>query len=563
MTDNKADPRPMDADIDPIAYFEKIRARNRRNAFKTNHPDYVVKRKAYDAQRKGRSGTAFANKSHMGGSSVVIDAGGMDLPEPPFRSGKDGSRIYYANADKAKADKEHEQYQDHRTVLWMAGGVQGIENKTIARLEGFKSEDIMSYLCDLPQHFDKAIRQYGGSATKAQPIFIAFGFGYDVGQIVKDMPYEKRWELNAGKAWAERDNGLPGDLMHYPVLYKGFALTCIPGKMITIFRLKDPANPFYYDGKGVKHVSHNQRICIYDTFGFFQMAFTGALEGFPTVLDKEEYDLVVANKAKRGRCKPEEIEEITLYTSRELKGVVNMLETVRASLETAIDGKPIRLSKWYGAGAIANAALSLFVGNDGKAHLGNMGQYSVAQWEDPDHYCNWVKRAYFGARIDLVKQGNHKGFLFEYDIASAYPAIARELPSMKDGRWELVERPTREQAFSSSALSMFEVKTHNYSEDFPFYALPFRTQSGAIMFPPIVWGYYMRDHVIAAYKHFDTFMSAERLQNYSRYGEGPEIEIVRAWIFHPASAFKPLGFVRDMFGYRNQIAKFNKNGSIG
>jgi hypothetical protein len=240
-----------------------------------------------------------------------------------------------------------------------------------------------------------------------------------------------------------------------------------------------------------------------------------------------------------------------------------MLETIRASLETAIDGKPIRLSKWYGAGAIANAALSLFVGNDGKAHLGNMGQYSVAQWEDPDHYCNWVKRAYFGARIDLVKQGNHKGFLFEYDIASAYPAIARELPSMKDGRWELVERPTREQAFSSSALSMFEVKTHNYSEDFPFYALPFRTQSGAIMFPPIVWGYYMRDHVIAAYKHFDTFMSAERLQNYSRYGEGPEIEIVRAWIFHPASAFKPLGFVRDMFGYRNQIAKFNKNGSIG
>ena len=92
------------------------------------------------------------------------------------------------------------------------------------------------------------------------------------------MSYEKRWELNAGKAWAKRDNRLPDDLMHCPVLYKGFALTtCIPGKILTIFRLKDPANPFYYDGKGVKHVSYRQRICIYDTFGFFQMAFTGAL----------------------------------------------------------------------------------------------------------------------------------------------------------------------------------------------------------------------------------------------------------------------------------------------
>ena len=247
----------------------------------------------------------------------------------------------------------------------MAGGINGIDNETIVNLNGFKSEEIMSYLCNLPQHFDNAIKQYSGAATKAKPIFISFGFGYDVAQIVKDMPYEKRYELNAGKAYSNPNDGLPGDLMHYPVLYKGFALTCIPGKMVTIFRLKDPANPFYYDGKGVKHVSYSQRICIYDTFGFFQMAFTGALEGFPSALNKEEYDLVVANKAKRGRFKPEDIEEITRYTSLELKGLVNMLDTIRASLRTAIEGKPIELSKWYGAGAIANAALKLFLGKDG------------------------------------------------------------------------------------------------------------------------------------------------------------------------------------------------------
>jgi hypothetical protein len=122
MTDNKADPRPMDADIDPIAYFEKLRAANHQRAFKETHPDYYVKRKAYDAQRKGRSGRRFADKSHTGGNFVAIDAEGMDLDEPPYRLAKDGSRIYYANADAAKADKKNENYQDHtaRFYGWLA-----------------------------------------------------------------------------------------------------------------------------------------------------------------------------------------------------------------------------------------------------------------------------------------------------------------------------------------------------------------------------------------------------------------------------------------------------------
>ena len=83
------------------------------------------------------------------------------------------------------------------------------------------------------------------------------------------------------------------------------------------------------------------------------------------------------------------------------------------------------------------------------------------------------------------------------------------------------------------------------------------------MFPPILWGYYMRNHAIGAYKHFDTFMAVDRLQDYRRYDKGPEIEIVRAWIFHPASDFKPLGFVRDMFCYRTQMVRLNKKDSRG
>jgi hypothetical protein len=57
--------RPMDADVDPVAYFKKIRDANYRERFKVNHPDYVLKKKAYDAQHKGRSGKSFVKKSHI------------------------------------------------------------------------------------------------------------------------------------------------------------------------------------------------------------------------------------------------------------------------------------------------------------------------------------------------------------------------------------------------------------------------------------------------------------------------------------------------------------------
>jgi hypothetical protein len=563
----------MDDKADAYAKFEasieQAKAINRANAaiysakYRDNHPEYIERQKQLDAQRKGRSGKRFADKARSGGNFIAIDAEGLNIGEQ-FRLDKDRNRIYYPDIEAAKADKEHVRYQDQRTCLWMAGGIEGIDNKTIINVDGgFKSEEIMSYLCDLPQHFDRAIKRRGGRATDAQPIFIAFGFGYDVGQIIKDMSYEKRWELNAGKPWAQRNNpNFIADHRAYPVLYKGYALYYIRGKMITLFRLKDPDKPFIGAGKERK-LNFIQRICIYDTFGFFQMKFTDALKGFPKALNEDEFKLVEDNKAKRGKFKAEDIEEITRYTALELKGLVNMLDTIRNSLRVAIKDKPIELAQWYGAGAIANASLKLFLGADAKEHLGHMAQYSVEDWKNPNHYCSWVQHGYFGARIDLVKQGNHTGALYEYDIASAYPAIACELPTMKGGLWELVENPTREQVFRSAALSMFEVKTHNYSGELPFYALPYRTHTGAIMFPPELWGYYMRDHVIGAYKHYDKFMSLERLVDGRRFNNAPEIEVIRGWIFHPATDHKPLSWVRDLFNYRLEIVAADKKDSRG
>jgi hypothetical protein len=125
-----------------------------------------------------------------------------------------------------------------------------------------------------------------GYIIHAQPIFIGFGFGYDVGQIIKDMSSEKRWELNAGKPWSQRNNpNFISDHRAYPVLYKDFALYYIRGKMITLFRLRDPAKPFRDKKDAKQELNWKKCICIYDTFGFFQMAFSLALKGFPEALN--------------------------------------------------------------------------------------------------------------------------------------------------------------------------------------------------------------------------------------------------------------------------------------
>ena len=82
LMDDKTYIRTTDADADPKAYFDKLRAANRQRRFKENDPDYVVKKKAYDANRKGRSGKRFADKAHSGGNFIAIDAEGMDIGAP-------------------------------------------------------------------------------------------------------------------------------------------------------------------------------------------------------------------------------------------------------------------------------------------------------------------------------------------------------------------------------------------------------------------------------------------------------------------------------------------------
>jgi hypothetical protein len=236
-----------------------------------------------------------------------------------------------------------------------------------------------------------------------------------------------------------------------------------------------------------------------------------------------------------------------------------MMELVRTTLETAVPGRPIKLKKWWGAGATAQALLEDYLGKDARAKLGDVKTPLGSQDEDLRRPLEWGLRAYFGGRGELLKQGRTSGPLYLYDIASAYPAQIAQLPSMEGGKWEYRKNPTREEIYQSNVLSMFRVETHNFKYDLPFYPFASRTKNGAIMFPANVKGIYMRDEVIGGFKWFDEFDRQGRLCNRLIHPDGPEIRVTEAMFFIPATDEKSFAFVRELFDLRASIMAKDKD----
>ena len=303
------------------------------------------------------------------------------------------------------------------------------------------------------------------------------------------------------------------------------------------------------------------------------MSLVAAIRDTPGAVTDDELEIIKAGKKERGNFRIEDLPGIKTYTALELKALVNMMNILRTGLLTAITDRPINVKRWHGAGAIAKALLDMYIlpelkGEERRVAVRAMFGSEIFQGDprdktaDEQERIDWSFRTYFGGRSDQLKQGNHLGAVYEYDISSAYPAQIVQLPGMTGGHWEKVINPTREQVESANMLSMFHVRTHGYEYDLPFYALPFRTSSGgSIYYPPSVEGVYMRDHVIAAIRHYDYFQKAGRLCHYGINPHGPSLEIVSAWLFHPATDEKPLAWVGELFDYRVKIKDTNKAGA--
>jgi hypothetical protein len=404
-------------------------------------------------------------------------------------------------------------FQPHKAFLAGAGDKDGAVDWLYTG-KALSTVELAHWLTSLPKLFGPSI-------------FVSFSFGYDVAQILAELPYEKAWEIQHGRPFDapdERKNN------HRLVFWKEYGFQYLKSKKFAVYRFKPGANPYSETRSGVRKINAEAKICIYDVFGFFQASFLKACKSMPGAVTPDEYALLFSGKGNRANFQPEDVGEVQPYTAAELRVLARMMDKLRA----AMISENIHVRQWFGAGSIAQALLKR---EDVKRHFWPIRSDNISKPQE------WAHHAYFGGRIELIKQGATSKALYGYDVASAYPYIAAQLPSMRFGQWKRRLNPTRRQIEKASCLSIVHVKTHGFPQA-SFYPLPYRTPKGSILFPQSVNGYYMQAEATVAFKWADAFKV-----------DAAKIECVSMWEFVVGSVEKPFQFLQELFDYRITLSK--------
>ena len=566
---------------------------------------YAPRRAEIDKARGLRPSGRRINNRPVGGMIVAVDLEGVNLGAP-FILNSTGfkTRISPLKSEIMKWVEAGETvYRDQRACMAMVGGVEdkGYKDQVGCWPDGASSENLMEFLLEQPRKF------MSKEAKPMRPRFIGFGNEYDWAQILKDLPHDKLWEIQKGIPWKDRHNPNARSRRGRWTLWRGYAVSVIPGKSIKLCKLRDRSTPWKWqvqkDGSLKRYLDYGEKIEIEDAFGFFNnSSVVGAIGSMPKglIVSHEELATIVSGKKDRGYLErealtPEKFDELKRYTGLELKALVRLVEeTERALIEAdaesraadlkragadqaAIDAdleKRFKLLHLHGAGAAAQALLKVRLPKDPRALLGNVAErlkeldalVSAMLESEPElkrdealkrialdpsappgpRALVWSTYARFGGRIEGPMQGKTDKPLFSNDVSSAYPAQIAKLPSMAGGRWRQVFRPTREQVFSSSMLSEFLAKTRGFPLTLSFYPAPWRTKAGAVVYPPDAYGIWMRDEVIGMFEFSDRF----------RQGE---IEVIEGLIFEPADpSSRPFAWVSSMFDYRARLLRADK-----
>jgi len=290
--------------------------------------------------------------------------------------------------------------------------------------------------------------------------------------------------------------------------------------------------------------------------------------------------LIDEMKPLRGDFRTKEIEPIREYMSGELRQLAVRMEQIRKAL-AELDLFP---TSWHGPGAVATALILKY---GIRNHFGN----DISTIVKPGSPQDFAHHAFAGGRIELLQQGYMKaGYLAAYDLSSAYPTGAVELPSLAPDAGEWIHRTKEQLQFDSlkglrelvedcSIVSMFKVKWFfpifeklgRYVEmspyedptslNIPFYPLWYRTNSGRILCPSSGLGVRNREDVLAAIAWMECYMKGYPKKNFPT-GTGSDgaphafFEIQEAWVWEINEGYesvRPFSILKDLYAKRRAI----------
>lgn len=273
----------------------------------------------------------------------------------------------------------------------------------------------------------------------------------------------------------------------------------------------------------------NTTIMVYDVVSFFQRPFVQACDEY---LGEDEYwqsvrDMIVSNKATRGKFTVEDNAAVRDYNQSELRLLVHLMSELRARLNRV----QLRPARWDGPGAIATALMQ-------------REQIKNHMHQCPIRVAEGGRYAYFGGRFEMLKNGDVWANAWEYDINSAYPSALRHVPNLSRGEWGRARK-----SYGHEDFAIFRI-TWETADDWPLRfpnPFPARYPNGTVYFPRRVTGWYWAPEVWEA-----------------EFSHAGTLTIHEGWRFHPQNKDdKPFAFVEPMYLKRQALKKAKDGAHVG
>lgn len=329
------------------------------------------------------------------------------------------------------------------------------------------------------------------AANEADPdaIDVIYGGGYDINMILKDLERKALEEIYfTGK-----------------VKWRGYKIEWRGGKSLSV---RTMARSFL----------------LYDVLPFFQRSFVSACDEYLGGSWDHRAE-IIRDKARRGSFTAEEIEGIAEYNSYELSTLVRLVNELRSRLYKV----DIRVSRWDGPGAIAS---SLYKKYETKSHLGT----------SPNEVARAARYAYAGGRFEIIRKGHSDRPIWQYDIRSAYPSAARNLPCLAHGRWEHV-RNTRDIArFGIYRIEVIYPPSESMTQPQPLWM---RNKDGTVFFNEYTHGWYWSPEA----------QMVKELPGWAQIHEG--------YVWRPDCDHEPFWFVEPLYNKRAALKRAGDGAHIG
>lgn len=345
----------------------------------------------------------------------------------------------------------------------------------VERRRGLSTIDCLDFLLDLGSRDARVCAYY---------------FGYDWTKILADMPDASISALLRPELRARPGGGF------VRVEYEGYKLHWLAGAMW----LSDD----------------HRRVTVWDLGKFYQEAFVKALKRWKIRPDVQEE--IEEMKKRRSLFTWKEIARIRRYCLNECEALAEMA----TALEQAHTDAGLQLRSYFGPGSTAGVLLNR---HDMRERRGIV----------PPRLLEPVACAFFGGRAEISCNGYVKGPIYGYDISSAYPYHASQLPCLEHGRWEKV---TKEKAIAGRGVVHALVRGHIRNALGDWGPLPVRLANGTIVFPRSgASGWWWRDEWLAAREGWKG------------------LEFDQAYVLRRECRCKPFEFVPELFAHRRAVGK--------